>query len=367
MFGVRLAFAASVACAASVHAQPALPTPASGPARPAMVLLLPAPSTVFAQPAQTLHAGFVAAHKVSGDDVALQVVEVADGPDALTAALQAASDAGAGVIVGPLPRAAVTAVVDGQRTALPLVALNFPDSDAPAPGTMLAMALSLEAEAQRVCRIALSEAGGARSVSARVRIAVLARGAALERRIAQACVQALRAEGEVPAMIEWTPGTPGGGVTSQLTQFGAEAVFLALNARDAAQVRALIPRPAQIFGTSLLYVGSPATSPEAATLAHDLEGVRFVDMPWLLEPDHSGVVVYPAPASALSAEMLRLYALGIDAYRVAAAWMKGERRFDIDGVTGRLSIDRAQSLRVERTPMLAVYRAGSVQRIGPAR
>jgi len=367
----RLALAASVAWAPLLHAQPAMQagTVPAAPARPAVVLLLPAPTTAFAQPAQALRAGFEAAHKVSGDDVALQVVQLADGSEALAAALQAAGDSGAGVIVGPLPRAAVTDVVDGQRSALPLVALNFPESDAAAPGSMLAMALSLESEAQRICRFALSEVVGLGGISARPRIAVVARAAGLERRIAQAYVQALRAQGEVPQLIEWVPGAPNAAadLAAQLAQPGLEAVFLALTARDAAQIRALIPRQAQVFGTSLLYVGDPRVSPEAATLAHDLEGVRFVDMPWLLQPDHAGVMVYPAPTTMMPAEMLRLYALGIDAYRVATAWMKGERRFEIDGVTGRLSIDRAQSLRVERTPLLGVYRGGSVQRIDVGR
>lgn len=369
MFVSRLVFAASVACAGVVYAQPVLPAAAAGAGRPSMVLLLPGPSTPFAQPAQALRAGFEAAHRVSGDDVAVRVVELADGSEALAAALQAASDGGAGVVVGPLRRASVSEVVEGQRSALPLVALNFPESDAAAPGTMLAMALSLEAEAQRICRFALQEVIGTRGPDARPRIAVVARAAGVERRIAQAYVQALRAQGEVPHLLEWTPGAPNAmtSLANHLAQPGLEAVFLALTARDAAQIRALIPRQVQVFGTSLLYMGDPRVSPEAATLAHDLEGVRFVDMPWLLQPDHSGVMVYPAPTTMLPAELVRLYALGIDAYRVAAVWMKGERRFEIDGVTGRLSVDRAQSLRVERTPSLAVYRGGSVQRLDFAR
>mgnify|MGYP005814209805 CR=1 FL=1 len=368
---VRLAFAASVACVQGAAAQPAVPPPLTHEpaARPAVVLLLPAPTTALAQAAQALRAGFEAAHRVSGDDLPLQIIELGDGSAALAGALQVAGDSGAGVIVGTLPRSAVTDVVEGQRTALPLVALNFPESDAAAPGTMVAMALSLESEAQHICRFALAEVVGTRGADTRPRIAVLARAAGLERRVAQAYVQALRAQGEVPQLIEWSPGVPGAlaAVAAQLAQPGLEAVFLALTARDAAQVRALIPRAVQTFGTSLLYVGDSQVSPEAATLAHDLEGVRFVDMPWMLQPDHAGVMAYPAPTTMLPAELLRLYALGIDAYRVASAWMKGERRFDIDGVTGRLSVDRAQSLRVERTPQMAVYRGGSVQRIDYAR
>ena len=118
-----------------------------------------------------------------------------------------------------------------------------------------------------------------------------------------------------------------------------------------------------VFGTSLLFAGDPAQSAEAAALARDLEGIRFVDMPWLLQPDHPAVMVYPPAPIAASIELRRLYAFGIDSYRLAIAWMKGERRFDIDGVTGRLHVDRSQSLRVQRTPVLAAYRGGVVQRI----
>jgi outer membrane PBP1 activator LpoA protein len=369
-----LLLAASVACA--VHAQ--TPTPASTairstvPAvadragRPTILLLLPAQSTAFALPAEALREGFFAAHKVSGDDIAIQVVELDDSADQLGVALASARDRGVGIVVGPLPRTAVTDVVEGQRASLPLLALNFPESDGAAPTTMLAMALSVEYEAQRIARLALSEFVGVRTADTRPRIAVVTRPGGIERRIAQAYVSALRSQGEVPQLVEWTPATAAK-VAAQLATPTLEAVFLALTARDAAQLRALIPRQAQIFGTSLLYIGDPRTSPDAATLAYDLEGVRFVDMPWLLEPDHAGVMVYPAPANPLPTELVRLYALGIDAYRLAAVWMKGERRFDLDGVTGRLQVDRAKSLRVERTPVLAIYRGGAVQRIDVAR
>jgi len=364
-----LLLAASVAWAVQAQTPATLPAasaPQAASGRAAMLLLLPAQSTAFGRPAEAVREGFFAAHKVSGDDVALQVVETDDSAEQLVAALASARDRGVAVIVGPLRRAAVTGVVEGGLTTVPLLALNFPDSDGAAPPTMLAVALSLEVEAQRVAKMAFSEFVGKRSADTRPRIAIITRPANLERRIANAYMAALRSEGEVPLLIEWTPDTAAR-VGKQLAAPGLEAVFLALTARDAAQMRALIPREAQVFGTSLLNAGDPRASPDAATLAHDLEGVRFVDMPWLLEPDHSGVMVYPRYAAAQSMEMVRLYALGIDAYRIASAWMKGERRFDIDGVTGRLRIDRSQSLRVDRSPVLATYRGGELRRIDLAR
>lgn len=349
--------ATSVAC--PVQAQPAAPT--SVPAlRPTMVLLLPGATSPFARSGAAVRDGFLAAHKVGGEDVAVQVIELADGPEPLAAALAGARERGARVVVGPLPRAAVTQVFEGAATDLPLLALNFPETDATAPANLLATALSLEVEAQRMARVALAEFVGTRPADARPRIAVVAGPGPLERRIAQAYLAALRAEGEVPRLHEWTPGSA---VVRQLSLPSLEAVFLALNARDAAQVRAFIPRGVGVFGTSLLNVGDPRTSPDAATLAHDLDGVRFVDMPWLLEADHSGVLVYPPPAQPGTLEQLRLYAFGIDAYRLALGWMRGEQRFEVDGVTGRLRVDRGASPRVQRTPLVGTYRGGELRRI----
>ncbi len=237
--------------------------------------------------------------------------------------------------------------------------LNYPERDAGAPPTMIAFGLSVEAEAERTVQIALSGFITMRpGASTGARIMVLTGAGALERRIAQAYVNTLRAAGELPVEATAEPARLG-----RLFETGSyDAVFLALNARDASLVRPRIPRGVAIFATSLVNIGNPAGSPAASALAYDLEGVRFVDMPWLLQPDHPAVMVYPQPARPLTLETARLYALGIDAYRVAQVWMKGEVRFEVDGVTGRLRVDRAQSLRVERIPVSAIYRNGAVER-----
>ena len=78
-------------------------------------------------------------------------------------------------------------------------------------------------------------------------------------------------------------------------------------------------------------------------------------------------MVYPPPARPMTLEMARLYALGIDAFRVSQVWMKGELRFEVDGVTGRLRVDRAQSVRIERIPTAAIYRNGTIEREEVAR
>jgi outer membrane PBP1 activator LpoA protein len=64
----------------------------------------------------------------------------------------------------------------------------------------------------------------------------------------------------------------------------------------------------------------------------------------------------------MPAELARLHALGADAYLVAQRWSAGETRFTIEGMTGRLKVDRGSGLRVERTPATAIYRNGTIER-----
>ncbi len=362
---LSLALLASVACGLSVQTSaqtPASSEVAAAVTMPAMALLLPTQQGIFAEAAEAVRQGFFAAHKVGGGNVTIQVIEVDDDIEQLATALNAARDRGVRVAVGPLRRGAVNAIVEGGLAVLPLVTLNTPDRDTSAPSTMLAFGLSAEAEAERAVRVALSGFINLRpGVSTGARIMVLAGTGALERRIAQAYVNALRSAGEVPDTVDTTPAELNR-LTRQFQRGNYDAVFLALGAREASLVRPRIPRGIAIFGTSLVNIGNPAGSPAASALAYDLEGVRFVDMPWLLQPDHPAVMVYPQPARPMTLETARLYALGIDAYRLAQAWMKGEVRFELDGVTGRLRVDRTQSLRVERIPVSAIYRNGAIER-----
>ena len=134
-------------------------------------------------------AGIFAAHKVSGSTATIQVIEVGDDVEQVGSALAAARDRGVRVAIGPLRRDEVNAIVEGGRAVLPLVTLNFPDRDAGAPATMIAFALSAEAEADRVVQIALASFVNLRpGVSTGARIMVLAGTGAIERRIAQAYV-----------------------------------------------------------------------------------------------------------------------------------------------------------------------------------
>jgi outer membrane PBP1 activator LpoA protein len=67
----------------------------------------------------------------------------------------------------------------------------------------------------------------------------------------------------------------------------------------------------------------------------------FVDMPWLLVPDHPAVLTYARPEAAgqSTMEFQRFYAVGIDAFRLAQDLLKPRpEHAPLDGVTGYITL-----------------------------
>jgi len=109
-----------------------------------------------------------------------------------------------------------------------------------------------------------------------------------------------------------------------------------------------------VYGTSLLSIGSS----ESTVRAPELDGVRLLEMPGVIQPNHAASLGYPQAPPEFSLEMQRLYALGIDAFRIARAMFSGRPSFDIDGMTGRLRYDGSHAA-VQRVPFMAEYRDGA--------
>ena len=79
-------------------------------------------------------------------------------------------------------------------------------------------------------------------------------------------------------------------------------------------------------------------------------------MPWLLRLDDLAVMAYPRPD--LTAENMRWYAFGIDAFRLALELSTGKQNVELDGVTGRLRANATHRGIVERIPILASIKNG---------
>jgi outer membrane PBP1 activator LpoA protein len=79
-------------------------------------------------------------------------------------------------------------------------------------------------------------------------------------------------------------------------------------------------------------------------------------MPWQVQPDSLAVMAYEKPA-AMHMELQKLYALGIDAFRIAVHLLARGTDAELDGVTGRLRLPSYGGV-IEREGVLAEYREG---------
>jgi outer membrane PBP1 activator LpoA protein len=367
--------AASALCplAPAAFAQQPAPMPPSPQeverAVPTIALMLPSAKTPFARAAEAVRAGFLAAYKASGDAVTIQHIEIDERAESLERALAGARDRRVSAVVGPLTRVQVNHLVEsgraGDAPAMPLVTLNYPEWEGGAPPTMLAFGLAIEHEARQLVRTTLDDlrrAGAGTPLTPR--FLVVSGQSALAKRAAVAFRDSLRDGGERSVVVTPTLDRLGlDAMAAAVARGEFIGAFLALDAREAIVVRSRLPREMPLFATSLVHAGGA----EAELTATELDGVRFADMPWLLEPDHTAVMIYPRSEQAWSAEMQRLYALGIDAYRLAIAWMGGRSAFEMDGVTGTLRVDRANNARVERIPTFGVFRNGKVEKLDRTR
>jgi len=112
-------------------------------------------------------------------------------------------------------------------------------------------------------------------------------------------------------------------------------------------VRPYVPAVLPIYATSL------SVNPRAEAIVNlDLQGLRYVEMPWFVQPDHPAVMVYPQPPAPMSVDQERLYAFGIDAYRLALHMLRGEaRKAPLDGVTGRITLEAGNAFERSLTPV----------------
>lgn len=327
LYGGAAAFA-SDAQRLNAAPQPDVPVArALEPAVPHVALLLPAASGPLGRAAEAVRLGFMAAAKIEGATaLPVRAYALAEQPESAVLEYRRALTNGARIVVGPITRDAVTALASSGRVAVPTLALNVPDGEYPLPPNLFVLSLQVEAEAAQVAQLAIEEG--------RQSAVTMVANTPLLQRIHQAFVEAFtRLGGKVVAQYEFSHDPAALGALRKLLRPGmADMAFLAL---DFAQAR--LARP--YFGALPIYATSQVHPGHLRPLAAlDLAAVRFLDMPWLLQPDHPAVMVYPRAEFTDAPDLQRLYALGIDAFRLSAAFLKGEVHAPLDGVTGHLHL-----------------------------
>jgi outer membrane PBP1 activator LpoA protein len=329
LYGGAAAFA-SEAQPGAANAVPRPDLPAALPLEPAIAhvaLLLPGSSSAFARAGAAVKLGIMNAAKIQGRvPLPIRVYDVTDDDASITANYRRALAAGARLVIGPLTRDGVTALASSASIAVPTLALNVPDGAYRLPPNLYVLSLHVEAEARQVARLAIDEG--------HLNAFTVSSDTPLLHRIHQAFIQEfIHRGGRIVAEYGFTSEVAGLDRIRQAMRLAtADMAFLALDFQQARVVRPYL-------GALALYATSQVYPARAGPLAgFDLAGVRFLDMPWLLQPDHPAVMIYPHPEFQGALDLERLYALGIDAFRIGSALLNGRGSLPLDGVIGHLTL-----------------------------
>jgi len=296
---------------------------------PHIALILPLKSTDFARAADMTRQGFLAAARIQGPKtLPVRIYETGDDVGEVFEQYRSAVEGGAQIVVGPLTRSGVSALASRGELWVPTLALNAPEGSEIMSRNLFVLSLQAESEARQVAAMAAT-AGRGRAI-------VIYADTPLGRRMDQAFSDEWRSRGGFLEERRPFRGDPEGMAELQRALSG-RLDSVAFFAMDSARARLLKPfaDPAlPVFATSQVNPGS-----SDRLVLFDLGGIRFADMPWLLQPDHAAVMIYPRLDPSPGQEMERLYALGIDAFRAAEAMRKDLRPgIKVDGVTGKLTL-----------------------------
>jgi outer membrane PBP1 activator LpoA protein len=266
-------------------------------------------------------------------------------PERILAEYVGAVEAGARVVVGPMTRNGVSALAASGKLPVPTLALNQPEGNAALPPRLYVFGLAIEGETRHVARLAARE--GPRNA------AVVTSATVLARRSRDAFVDEwLLVGGRITGVYEMQPASDPAQLRQALAKAPPELIFLAAEGEEARALRLQIGATHPVFATSQIN-----SAPADRLRNFDLSGVRFVDMPWMVQPESPAIAAIPRPAG-LEGDMARFYAVGIDAFRIAAALLDGRQAFEFDGATGRVGV--AANGAIDRRPVAATFRDGRI-------
>lgn len=362
------------------------------PAKPdaTIALLLPLEGKQQAA-ASAVRDGFLAAWFATGAASTRPRVSVHDTSGGVAAAYARAVDEGARIIVGPLLKEEVAALLESQPAGLPVptLALNSLGDPAPAvPAFLYQFSLDPEHEARAIAQRIAGD-GHTRGIA-------LFPDTTWGQRVREAFLDEVQRLGTVtitstqwygPAAQDFAAplraalgryggagDRPGGGRGSAAARRDATAerasgpqfAFLATPTPPVA--RALRPQLRfQMTYEVAVYATSEAWDAGARSAA-DLDGTIFPEMPWLLYGGQGAPELWEALHDEWSARgrgRLRLYAFGHDAFQLARQLGSGASVAGVDGLTGLLEVSAADG-RVRRAVQFARVEQGRAEPAGTA-
>lgn len=350
-------YVSTAACATAENPSAPIDAPAAAPAEPVpaesdalalpallephIALLLPLNSPVFAKAADAVKQGFLAAASKSSNGLTVHIYPCADESTEVAAVYQQALESGAVAVAGPLTRDGVAALAASDELMKPTLALNLLDIER--SDQLYFFGLSSEAEARQSAQRATD--AGVLSAT------VVTTNTPLSKRLGQAFTYEWERSGGIIMSEIVYSGDPT--PLKELEQRPGNSVFLAAELDKARRIRPYIDSVLPVYSTSQIFSGNNNNT----LVNYDLADVRFVDMPWMLQPDHPAVMVYPHVTPPMTPDLERLYALGIDAYRLIQVLFENQTAtaLPLDGVTGRITLSGHV---FQREATLAIMRMG---------
>lgn len=348
-----------------------------------IALLLPQEGPL-ASVARALRDGFLAAHyqaqQAGQNPPAIQLYDSSHLSSLDDFYRQAQAD-GVQLVVGPLEKPLVKQMSDREQLPITTLALNYSDAGQEGPAQLFQFGLAAEDEAREVARRAWGD-------GMRRAVALVPRGEWGDRvlnafrqnweqsggsliaaehvdqpvELAQqiADLFQLRQSESRAKRLQSTLGTQVAAQPSRRQD--VDFIFLAATPQQAQQIKPTLAfqyaGDVPVYATSHLYTGS---NDQAQYL--DLNGIRFCETPWLLNSNDPLRQQVDRQWPQAGGSLGRLYAMGVDAYRLAPRLnqLKALPESRVDGLSGSLSLNPAQ--RIERQLPWAEFRDGQVQRL----
>ncbi len=291
---------------------------------PHIALLLPLKSAAFSAASEAVLKGFAAAANTDAQGLPVRVYGSVDEKHDIVTLYRQAIAGGAQAVVGPLTRIGVSWLAAEQDIPVPTLALNVAEGQF--AKRLYFFGMMVEDEARQVAHLAMQQ-GLHQAI-------VITTQAQLARRLQFAFEEEWHSlGGTILRQIEFN-GDPA--VLSDVVNMSDTVIFLAADAEKARLIRPYLMNQLPIYATSRVFLGNNET-----LINYDLNDIRFVDMPWLLQADHPAVMVYPHADLPLSIDHERFYALGIDAFRLVRLLLenRGDANLSLDGVSGDIRLN----------------------------
>lgn len=301
-----------------------------------VVLLLPKKDSPFWPQAEAIREGFLAASYTEDEAQRphLQTAHV-DTEDVVTV-YKEVIDNGADFVVGPIEKGPLTALANSQiQLPIPTMGLNYLETPT-ITGNLYQLGLSPTDEADEVAIQAWADGH-------RLAIALVPEGE-WGKNVLEAFQSNWKQQGGQIAISFGYGDDYRTSVDKVLQDSSADMAFIVAFPTVARDLRPYFDvhfdQKFPIYGTSHLYSGYPQPQ-----FDDSLNGLMFVDMPWILKPDAQAQQLQHTLQQAMPAEwndFKRLFALGIDAYHLLSQLPRFNRQLNYQwqGQTGRLSLDK---------------------------